>query len=139
MTRAWMPLVIAFVLGTCVGFTAARCGASWRFHPHRGSTEMRERMLTRFSSTLKLTPDQRTRVAAILDAKRQKMDALRAEITPRFEELRASTSTEIRQLLTPEQQQRFDAMEAKREAHRKERRDRWAEHDEMPSWRGGAT
>ena len=68
-------------------------------------------MLDRFSSGLRLTPEQRTQVGALLETKRQKMDTLRAEMRPRFEEVRQSTQADIRRLLTPDQQTRFDEME----------------------------
>ena len=125
MTLARKQVVIAFVLGGCVGFAAAWGSLPrWRHHPW-GGNQFQHRLLDRFSSTLKLTPDQRSQVAAILETKRQKMDALRAEIRPRFDELRASTGAEIRRLLTPEQQQRFDVMEAEWDARVKRFRGRW--------------
>jgi len=125
MTRAWTPIVIAFVLGGGVGFAVSRSCGLRLFHRHGDDAHAQQRLLNRFSSTVQLTPQQRTQVAAILETKRQKMDALRAEIRPRFEEIRTSTSAEIRKLLTPEQQQTFDVMQVKWDARKKGLRDRW--------------
>ena len=125
MKRAWKQMVVAFVLGGCVGFAVARVCPFGRFPHHRGGGHFEQRLLDRFSSKLQLTSEQRTQVATILEAKRQKMDALRAEIKPRFEEIRTSTSGEIRQLLNPDQQQRFDAMEAEWAAKKRRFHDRW--------------
>jgi Spy/CpxP family protein refolding chaperone len=108
MTRAWM-LAAALIAGILIG----AAGTSYAI-AHRWRTPFHERLLTRFSSALQLTPQQREQVGAILEAKRQRIDALRAELRPQFDELRASTSAEIRALLTPEQQGKFDEMEAKR-------------------------
>ena len=116
MKLAWKQMFIAFVSGVMVGVVGARWCASYRVHHRWESGQFQTHMLQRFSSKLKLTPEQRTRVAAILDAKRQKIDALRAEIRPRFEEIRTSTAAEIRQLLTPEQQKKFDVMQAEWQA-----------------------
>ncbi len=111
MTRPWLQLLMAFFLGAVVGVVGARWSAWHGPHRHWEGKQAQSRMLKQFSSKLHLTSDQRTQVAAILEAKHQKIEALRTEIRPRFEEIRASTSAEIRQRLTPEQQQRFDVME----------------------------
>jgi Spy/CpxP family protein refolding chaperone len=78
-------------------------------------------MRARFERQLKLTPDQKAKVDAIFQAGRQQMDQIYAEIRPRLEALRDSTSVQIRQLLTPEQQLKFDKLEAKRRQHFEER------------------
>ena len=118
-------IVIAFVLGGCAGFALARGCGEGMLHPHWGGAQDQHRLLDQFSSKLKLTTEQRNQVGAILQAKRQKIDALRAEIRPRFEEIRTSTSAEIRRALTPEQQRQFDLMEAQRDARMKRFHDHW--------------
>ena len=132
MKLSWNQIVIALVLGGYAGFALARGCVFGMFHSHRGSDQAQHRLLDRFSSKLKLTPKQRNQVGAILQVKRRKIDTLRAEIKPRFDELRASTSAEIRHTLTPEQQRQFDLMETQRDARMKRFHDRWPES-------GGAT
>ena len=119
-------IAIALVVGGCVGFVVARSAASWKVHHHHDGARFQQRLLDRFSSKLELSQEQRTRVAAILDAKRQKVETLRSEIRPRFEEIRAATSAEIRQLLNPKQQQTFDILQAKWAARKRRFHDRWA-------------
>ena len=119
MTRAWRPLVIACALGVSVGVIGAGWCRFFHVHRHWGDGEFQARTLQRFSSRLHLTPEQRRQVAAILEAKRQKLDALRAEIQPRFAEIRASTAAEIRRLLTLEQQKTFDVMQTEWDARMK--------------------
>jgi Spy/CpxP family protein refolding chaperone len=109
MKRTWVLMLGALLAGILIG----AAGASWAV-ACRWKTPFHERLLDRFSSTLQLTPQQREQVGAILEAKRQRIDALRAEIRPKFDELRMSTGAEIRALLSPEQQTRFDEMETKR-------------------------
>jgi len=123
---AWNQIAIGVVVGGCAGVAIAWGWAPRAFHHRWGDGQFQHRRLDRFSSELKLTPDQRDKVAAILEAKRQKIEALRAEMGPRFEQIRTSTSAEIRQLLTSEQQQRFDILQAKWEQQRK----RW--HHGLP-------
>ena len=125
MKLTWKQIVIAFLLGGCVGFVVAKHCGPRMFHRHGDGTHFQQRLLDRFSSKLHLTQEQRSQVATILEAKRQKMDTLRAEIRPKFEELRTSTSADIRQLLTAEQQKKFDAMQAEWDAREKHFRDRW--------------
>ena len=125
MKILWPQVLAACVLGGLVGaWAATQCGSGRGGH-HGGSSQFQQRLLERFSRKLQLTPEQRTKVSGILAAKAQKMEALRQEVRPKFEELRTSTGTEIRQVLTREQQARFDQMEAQWEAKRKRVRDRW--------------
>ena len=99
----------------CLAGLLAGAGGGWGagrgLFPRRWSWEQRyEKMLERFNSELRLTPEQREQVKVLLDAKRQKMEALKNEARPRREEIRQATRTEIRKLLSPEQQQKFDKM-----------------------------
>ncbi len=130
MKLAWKPLIIAFAVGGIAGFAVARCSAPYAFHRRWGGQHFQERLLQRFNAKLQLTPEQRTNVAAILEAKRQKIDALRTEMRPKFEELRNSTHAEIRRLLAPAQQQKFDVMQAEHDNRMKRFRDRWTETKE---------
>ena len=125
-------VVGALLVGGLIGLAGAASLAPHARHRHWGKGYGQHRLMDRFSSTLHLTPEQREKVSGILEAKRQKIEALRAEIRPRFDEIRTSTSGEIRQLLTPEQQQQFDAMEAERAAKRKQFREKWGGSDERP-------
>ena len=117
--------LVLMLFGGLVGFglgwgVAYHLGPQlWRGHHHK------QELLQQFSATLHLTPEQYTKVAAILEEKEQKIEALRATMKPRFEDIRTSTSAEIRQLLTPEQQPKFDAVEAEWNARRERFRKQW--------------
>ena len=125
MTLAWKQIAVAFVFGACVGVVANRAYVRHRVHRPGAEAQFQQRLVNRLSAKLGLTPEQRTQVASIFEAKRQQLEALRAEITPQFEALRAATRAEIRQLLSPAQQQRFDVLEAAWEAKRKRFHHRW--------------
>ena len=125
MTLARKQIAVAFVLGIIAGFVVAWCGGPYLLHKRWKGRQSQERLLQRLTTKLQLTATQRSQVSAILESKRQKMDALHTDIRSRFEDIRSSTSAEIRQLLTPEQHTRFNIMEAEWAAHRKRFHDHW--------------
>ena len=122
--KVWLVLVVVFVLGSITGAALtglyrSRAGAD---RPEKAMHERFEKM----RSELNLTDEQTKSISAILDETRNEYRSLRAELRPRFEEPRQKARTKIRALLTPEQQQKFDALvaqqDAKRENDQKNRR-----------------
>lgn len=119
MKSIWKTLVLVLLLGAVIG-----AGAAWwvgKYGPCAKGWEPYANVVERFSTQLDLTPDQQREIAAVLEENRQKVRTLRAEIKPKFEEIRNATRQEIRQYLSPEQQEKFDAMQAEWEARRKPR------------------
>jgi len=111
-----LSLIIGWFLGAASGTLLTR------FVRPGGPCDMHfGRARARFERKLKLTPEQRAQVDSILQANRQKLDAIFAETEPRVEAIRAGTEAQIRQLLTPEQQIRFDQIAARHNAKRKVR------------------
>jgi len=117
----WLVLVAVFVLGSVTG--AALTGL-YRSRASSDRPEAREKaMHERFEkmrAELKLTDEQTKAVQAIIDETRNEYRALRTELRPRFEEPRQKARARIRVLLTPEQQQKFDAMITQQDAQRDE-------------------
>ncbi len=120
MKLDWKQTLAVFVLGCTVGMVGTYWCGPLSSHSHGRHGHSPERLLEKFNSKLSLTQDQRTQVAAILEAKHQKIQLLRGEFRPKFEEIRAAATAEIRQVLTPEQQQKFDVMDAKWKAKAKQ-------------------
>jgi Spy/CpxP family protein refolding chaperone len=120
----WLVLVAVFVLGSITGAALTgliRSRASGERDHERAMHERFEKMRT----DLNLTDQQTTAVRSILDETRNEYRALKTELRPRFEEPRQKARAKIRALLTPEQQQKFDAMVAQQDAHREgEQRER---------------
>lgn len=117
MKLDWKPIAVALVLGIVVGaFAVTRglprdwCGG-WK-NPQKA----RQHMMQQFTSKLNLTSDQQQKISVIFEEARAKMNALREEMRPKFQEIRTTTKAQIRALLTPDQQARFDKMNAEREA-----------------------
>jgi len=116
----WLVLVAVFLLGSfsgaaLTGLIRSRASAD---RPEREKA-LRERF-EKMRSELNLTDQQTTAVRAILEETRNEYRALKTELRPRFEEPRLKARTRIRALLTPEQQQKFDAMMAQHDAQRDE-------------------
>ena len=116
----WLVLVAVFLLGSVSGAALTgliRSRASGERPDHERA--MKERF-DKMRSELNLTDQQTTAVRAILEETRNEYRALKTELRPRFEEPRQKARTRIRALLTPEQQQKFDAMVAQHDAQRDE-------------------
>jgi Spy/CpxP family protein refolding chaperone len=69
-------------------------------------------LLERLTRDLELTPDQRTQIEGVLAARRSRLDALQQDVHARFEAEQRSLRDEIRKVLTPEQQEKFDKQAA---------------------------
>lgn len=116
MTIHWRQVLPALAAGLLAGAALGR----WA-HRHHGGERHFTRMVESFSRELDLTPEQRTRLEAVLEAKRRSFRALHDELRPRFEELRRSAKEEIAAILTPDQRPRFEKVEAEWAAKRAKR------------------
>ena len=119
--KVWLVLVVVFILGSLTG------GAVTGFYramsrPDRNTPRDKMEKLRR---DLSLTDDQVKSVSTILDETKNEYRTLRTELKPRFEEPRQKARARIRALLSPEQQQKFDAwvaqVDAQREGDQKKR------------------
>lgn len=126
--KMWLVVVGIFVLG-CV--TGASLDSLYRLrasgdarHERGGGRRDKGRLFEKMKSDLNLTEQQGTEIRAIIDQSREEYRALRNEISPRYDEVRSRARARIRALLTPEQQQRFDAEIAEKDARRGEGRKR---------------
>ena len=99
-------------------------GAALAFGPRalaRGRHANSQKMLQRMSKQLNLTDDQKARIKPILDEEATQINALRADKTLARDQKRARTADihsaaqdKITPILTPDQQQKWEAMKAKR-------------------------
>ena len=70
--------------------------------------------LEHLTKELNLTPDQRAKVAPIVDQARPQVIAIHQEAMQKVKTVMENAAAQIRPLLTPEQQTKFDAI---RKAH----------------------
>ncbi len=102
MNQSRTMIVLVVLSSLLAGLALGRLSAR-RSHFGRDGYSL---MIESFGAELGLTPEQKTRITAVLEAKREKSRAMRAE-------LRKGTREEIQNILTLEQKGRFDAFETK--------------------------
>ena len=71
-------------------------------------------LVERLAGELSLTSEQRTKVEEILTARRARLETVQREVRERFDTEQQGLRDEIRAVLTPDQQQKFDANERER-------------------------
>ena len=120
--KIWLVVVGVFALGCLSG--VALDGA-YRLRaaaiPREGGRHEKKDIFERMRSDLNLTDEQARQVKAVLDETRGEYRTLSAECRPRYDAIRQKGRERIRALLTPEQQQRFDAKVAEHDARDRER------------------
>lgn len=119
-----MALTVAvFILGGVLG----GLGTYLAGHMHEG--HRRQRFLDRLSRQLQLTPDQRSKVESILVQGHRRITAVywnsQKEARPQYDAVHADIRNQIRAVLTPAQQPKFDAFLKRLD---EERRAREARH-----------
>lgn len=107
---------VAFATVFLLGFAAGALGLmlyTSRFEPGRpaGWTGKfdRERYVKQLTEAVDLRAEQKSELNAILDETREDFLALRRRLQPEFEEVRQRARGRIREILTAEQQPRFEA------------------------------
>ena len=118
--KLWLAVAAVFALGCATG---ALLDSAYRLRVDaaRGEGRVRrdpERMFEKMKGDLQLDERQAAEARKILDETRNEYRALRGEARPRFDAIRQSARTRIRALLNPDQQQRFDARVAEKDARR---------------------
>ena len=116
MKMEWRQIAVAFVLGAFLGaFGVLKCMPFGLHGMWKNPEKFQQHMMQQFTSKLQLSAEQQQKISGILETTRAKIDTLRKETHPRFEEIRNATKDEIRVLLTSEQQKKFDVMNAEME------------------------
>lgn len=110
MTRKLITLIVAcgLTLGGLTYLKAKEPGENGPgpMHPHR----MMGNPLEHLSEKLDLTADQKAKVQPIIDQAKPQIEAIHQEAMEKMRAIMESSGAQIRPLLTPQQQQKFDAM-----------------------------
>ena len=91
-------------------------------HEHHGPKMMHHKMgnpLEHLSKDLELTDDQKAKVQPIIDQAKPQIEAIHKEAMEKTHAVMENTAAQIRPLLTPEQQQKYDAIKKAHEDMRK--------------------
>jgi Spy/CpxP family protein refolding chaperone len=110
---AVLYLAVVFVAGGLFGFVAhglyTQTTTRAEIRPP-DPKQFRERYLDKLERELSLSAAQRTQVAAILDQTGDRFRELRERMNPEFAAIRQQQRQEIRALLSPEQQGKYQKM-----------------------------
>jgi Spy/CpxP family protein refolding chaperone len=98
-----LTLMLAMAGGLLAGFAASTLAYRYRILRVPG-----EPVLMRMSRELKLAPDQRDRIATIMQEARLRVRESRREMMEQRRHIFLDAFAKIRDVLTPEQQARFD-------------------------------
>jgi len=117
--QVWLLIAVVFALGVVTGGSLdrvylANSGALRSANPNHARGP--NRMVERLSSDLKLNDEQVTKIKMIFEESRKEFPPSRFAECPGFKESRARTRARIREALTPEQQKRYDEINAQRDA-----------------------
>jgi Spy/CpxP family protein refolding chaperone len=128
MTRKLITITAAAAmsLATLVYLQAKEPGEHGQKHEHGAGPHHMMMMgdpLDHFSKDLNLTDEQKVKVQPIIDQTKPQIAAIHKEAMEKMHALLESAGAQIRPLLTPEQQQRFDAMKKAHEDMRKAHED----------------
>ncbi|MEY2482786.1 MAG: motif family protein [Verrucomicrobiota bacterium] len=112
---------VALSLGGLVYLQAKEPGEHGPKHEHHGPGpgHMEGNPLEHLSKDLNLTDDQKAKVQPIVDQMKPQMKAIHEEAMQKMHALLDGATAQIRPLLTPQQQEKFDAMKKAHEDMRK--------------------
>jgi Spy/CpxP family protein refolding chaperone len=116
--QVWLLIAVVFALGAVTGGSLDRVYLANRGlgadNPNRPRGP--HRMVERLRSDLNLNDEQVAKVRTILDESRKEFPPSRFAECPGFAQSRARTRARIREALTPEQQKRYDEINAQRDS-----------------------
>jgi len=135
MTRKSLPialyLLVVFVSGSVVGALAYRT-----YNPPTARTvnappspsEFRQRYLDESKARLNLTPDQVTRLTAILDDTDARFHQARERENEEIRQIREEHFARVRMILTPEQRPKYEQLRQERLARGKQQQAQQSNH-----------
>ncbi len=118
----WLTLLLTLILGMSLGILldALVLGRDDRGGPHGQSDgDRNERFKAKLESELGLTPEQMQELDTVLASNREKADVFWKQSRKSYQELRKEFRQAIRDMLTPEQQNKYDEMVRKHDERRK--------------------
>ncbi len=121
--KVWLVVMGVFALGCITGASldgAYRLRAGGERREMHGGRRSSGEVLEKMRRDLSLNDNQATEIGRILEQTHNEYRSLRAEVRPRYDLIRQNARTQIRSLLTPEQQKVFDAKAAERDARHKD-------------------
>lgn len=109
--------VISFI--SLLGLTPVWAGENHEKGSHDKMEHRSEKRLDHLKKKLNLTDEQQKKIQSIQESKREKKKAIHEQMKALHDE----TQAEIRAVLTPEQQAKFDEMKANRKEHKQQKKE----------------
>jgi len=106
--RAYLYFTLTFLLGVVVGATSVYYYAWSTGHFHRPFN--RQSFVKRLKKELNLSDTQIPQLEQILDGSTARFSAAQQQSDAQLNAIRQETRSQIRQILTPEQSQKFDEL-----------------------------
>lgn len=107
-------LVLGGVSGAALDRALLRDGVSSEARNRDGDRDRdrdrRRNYVDWLAAELDLTAEQRTQIEAVIEHHREQVSALWRETRPRYEELKTQLRSEIRELLSEEQKETYEAL-----------------------------
>jgi hypothetical protein len=107
--KVWLAIGLVFIAGFVAGSAVTR--ALTRRTIARvlsNPNQLRSLIEKRMTRRLRLDPDQRSKVDAILTRTQSDLKDLRHQFAPSFQTIMSNTQAEISAILSPEQRERFN-------------------------------
>jgi Spy/CpxP family protein refolding chaperone len=115
-------VAVVFVLGMLVGSLGTRLYFEHRFAPPRGGPPaMRAFLLKKFSQELDLTEKQKNEFKIIIDQLDDKLQEHFRKAHSEIGGILSQGQSQMKRVLTPNQQEKFDELIERLERHRKDR------------------
>lgn len=118
--RLWVGLIVLFVSGVLIGFWGGGY-AEKRIIVQRLEAPPEDRdklIMRRLTRWLDLSEEQQREIAPIVKQAQTDLEAEWAQHLPKVQEIRQESTDEIRKLLTPGQQEKYDRyLERQKERH----------------------
>lgn len=115
VTAACVALFATVSIGQAQDPAAKNNDRPNRWHHKRGNP------VEHLTKALDLTPEQQAKVQSIIDQAKPQIKAARQEAKQKAQAIRENIRSQIRPILTPAQQQKWDALQKARENMRKAR------------------
>lgn len=115
--QVWLLIVAVFLLGGVTGGSLDRLYLAKNEAPKPGhGPRGPNRVIERWKGELNLNDEQVAKIRTILEESRKEFPPNRFAECPGVKESRARTRSRVREVLTAEQQKKFDEMNAQRDA-----------------------
>jgi hypothetical protein len=107
-----LKIIIVFVVGVLLGVAGTGLYIHHCFTRSWINSGNHKHAVDMLASKLSLTDDEKSKIAKVFDDNAPAVEAVRLETNAKLQAIRDNTSTQIRLLLTGDQQQKYDTLKA---------------------------